>query len=117
MMIVNFYNINFDLYFTVRILFENVHEAFVAYIDYSLLNLTRQYDPYMIASVVFSFLCVFLLVYSLMKESPVNKPVIEDSKRKIELKCVERLKTIFCTICVIIENNFRFPNIFEAIGI
>ena len=119
MLLINFFNINFDIYLTMRILFENIDDYFIGYIDYGLVDLTSRYDPYIIISIVMSILNIICLIYSLYTEPPpdLSDSELEDERGKEKkLKPMNGMKNIFCFVCIKLKKYFRPPNFFEILS-
>ncbi len=116
-MVINFYNINFDLFLTMRVLYENMQDYFIGFIDFSMIDITPKTDPYLVVSIVFSFFCVFCLLYSLtVTTEKKNESEMENRGIQKNIEFSERLKQVFCFICNVMEKHFRCPNFFEAIS-
>ena len=116
MMVINFYNINFDMFLTMRILFENMQDYFIGFIDFSMIDITPKTDPYLIVAIIFSFFCVICLLYSLTNNEKKNEEIENKGPQK-DLEFSKKLELIFCFICNIMQKHFRCPNFFEAISI
>lgn len=118
MMIMNFYNVNFDLFMTVRVLFENMQDYFIGYVDFGLTDITPTSDIYYILSIVFSFFNVVSLINSLITKNEKKLESDKDNSKLIqkELDLSHKMQAVFCFVCNFMRKNFRCPNFFEAIS-
>jgi len=112
MVTINFYNVNFDLYLIFRVLYENMGDYFMGYIDYGLVDITSRTDVYIIVAIVFSLLCLFCMTFSLLKD---KKPEENVKLLNKELTTTEKLKAAIMFVPDLVGKNFRCPNFFETI--
>ena len=120
MMIINFYNINYDLFLTTRFLFENMQDYSIGFNDYDILDITPSGDIFYVLAIIFSFLNVICLIYSKYIKEEMKNPNIEidnGNEIKKELEFSQIVQKYLCFICNLIRKKFRPPNFFEAISI
>jgi len=94
-----------------------MQDYFIGFVDFSMIDITPKTDPYLVVSIVFSFFCVFCLLYSLtVTIEKKNEAEMENKGIQKNIEFSERLKLVFCFLCNFMEKHFRCPNFFEAIS-
>ncbi len=107
----NFYNINLDLFLSVRIIFEkNLANIVLTDIDFGVMDLTPYFNIYFIFSALFSVVCFLLLFWNLKKNKSSDK---NTRKKKIKSAWETFKEFIIYHFYTYFKENYRKPNFFE----
>lgn len=108
----NLYNINLDLIMIVRLLYENLNNKFHYTKDFQIFDKSMQQQGSMWISLVFSLVCIILMIRTLRNEVQKEIPYLIMNHRNRWEKFIYQTK-------IWIKNtklNYRLPDIFEAIS-
>ena len=111
---INLYNINFDVFLIIHILYENIQNYFLGYLKFRLVDVNNRSNIYDNISLIFSIIYFLCILYSLKKMKEKETPTVKVFF--IPKNFLENLKLIFGSFIKHIRETYRCPNILEWIG-
>lgn len=113
LLVINFYNINIDLFIILRILYEDSGNSLNSTPDFGLIDITPVSDPFLIISIIFSIFCLISMVIALKKKNVKNN---NEDRIFVKKGFWMKVGSVFTDSWEYMNKNYRAPNFFESIS-